>query len=216
MLQSLAHRDAPDQLLDGYGLVIVDECHAIGAPAAVAAVNKAKVRHWTGLSATPYRADQMDALITMQCGPIRHEIDDQTTFAKHLIVHTTAFTTEESGNDGVSFQALYTELAADDARNTQIAADIADAARRGRHNLALSNRIEHLHRLDDALHPHGIRPMLLHGQLSMAERARVRAALDAEVTGPIVLLAIDKVGGRRLRRGPAGLPLPDQPVPVQR
>ncbi|MYT16766.1 MULTISPECIES: hypothetical protein [unclassified Streptomyces] len=28
MLQTLSHRDAPDDLLDGYGLVIVDECHA--------------------------------------------------------------------------------------------------------------------------------------------------------------------------------------------
>ncbi|MDI3418809.1 TOTE conflict system archaeo-eukaryotic primase domain-containing protein [Streptomyces luteolus] len=195
MLQSLAHRDAPDQLLDGYGLVIVDECHAIGAPAAVAAVNKAAVRRWTGLSATPYRADQMDALITMQCGPIRHEIADQTTFTKHLIVHPTAFTTEETGDDGVSFQALYGELAANEERNAQIAADIANAARRGRHSLALSNRIEHLHRLTEALHQHGIRPMLLHGRLSAAERAEVRAALDSEDASPTVLLAIDKVAG---------------------
>jgi superfamily II DNA or RNA helicase len=28
MLQSLAHRDAPTGLLDGYGLIVVDECHA--------------------------------------------------------------------------------------------------------------------------------------------------------------------------------------------
>lgn len=31
MLQTLSHRDAPDGLLDGYGLVVVDECHAVGA-----------------------------------------------------------------------------------------------------------------------------------------------------------------------------------------
>ncbi|MEU2915890.1 DEAD/DEAH box helicase family protein [Streptomyces massasporeus] len=195
MLQSLAHRDAPDQLLDGYGLVIVDECHAIGAPAAVAAVNRAAVRRWVGLSATPYRADQMDALITMQCGPVRHEIADQTTFTKHLIVHPTAFTTEETGDDGVSFQALYGELAADEERNARIAADIADAARRGRHSLALSNRLEHLDRLAEALHHHGVHPMLLHGRLSAAERAEVRTALDSQDTGPTVLLAIDKVAG---------------------
>ncbi|WUG92873.1 hypothetical protein OHB29_07435 [Streptomyces violaceus] len=173
----------------------MDECHAIGAPAAVAAVNRAAVRRWVGLSATPYRADQMDALITMQCGPVRHEIADQTTFTKHLTVHPTAFTTEETGDDGVSFQALYGELAADEERNARIAADIADAARRGRHSLALSNRLEHLDRLAEALHHHGIHPMLLHGRLSAAERAEVRAALDSQDTGPTVLLAIDKVAG---------------------
>lgn len=195
MLQSLSHRDAPDGLLDDYGLVIVDECHAIGAPSAAAAVNRAPARLWRGLSATPYRADQMDAVITMQCGPIRHEMPDQTTFPKYLIPHRTSFTTNETGSDGISFQALYGELAADKVRNALIAADIADAARRGRHSLALTNRIEHLHRLTEALQPHGITPMVLHGGLSPAERAGVRTALDTDTGTPLVLLAIDKVAG---------------------
>jgi hypothetical protein len=68
MLQTLSHRDALDDLLDGYGLVIVDECHAVGAPGAEAAIRRAKALRWVGLSATPYRADQMDPVITMQCG----------------------------------------------------------------------------------------------------------------------------------------------------
>jgi superfamily II DNA or RNA helicase len=177
MLQTLAHRDAPDDLLDGYGLVIVDECHTVGAPSAEAAIRKANVERWIGLSATPYRADQMDALITMQCGPIRHEIEDTSTFTKHLVVHPTKFTTDEPGNDGASIQAVYNELALDADRNTLIAADIADATRRGRCSLALTNRTEHLTRLADALEPYGIEPLILHGAMPAAERARVRAAL---------------------------------------
>lgn len=53
MLQTLSHRDAPPDLLDGYGLVIVDECHAVGAPGAEAAIRGAKAGRWIGLSATP-------------------------------------------------------------------------------------------------------------------------------------------------------------------
>ncbi|MEU1276652.1 DEAD/DEAH box helicase family protein [Streptomyces sp. NPDC005799] len=100
MLQTLSHRDAPDDLLDGYGLVIEDECHAVGAPGAEAAIRRAKAPRWVGLSATPCRADQMDPVITMQCGPIRHEIEDASTFAKHLVVHPTSFKTDEPGTDG--------------------------------------------------------------------------------------------------------------------
>ncbi|MFG3207303.1 DEAD/DEAH box helicase family protein [Streptomyces sp. NPDC048192] len=195
MLQTLSHRDAPDDLLDGYGLVIVDECHAVGAPGAEAAIRRAKAPRFIGLSATPYRADQMDPVITMQCGPIRHEIDDTTTFAKHLIVHPTTFTTDEPGTDGASIQAIYNELAHHDARNQLIAADIADAARRGRCSLALTNRVEHLHQLTEALQPHGITPLILHGGVPPAERARVRSALSQEHDEPLVLLAIDKLAG---------------------
>ncbi|MFB7739938.1 DEAD/DEAH box helicase family protein [Streptomyces sp. NPDC056112] len=194
MLQTLSHRDAPDGLLDGYGLVIVDECHAVGAPGAEAAIRHAKAWRFIGLSATPYRADQMDPVITMQCGPIRHEIDDTSAFDKHLIVHTTTFTTDEPGTDGASIQAIYNELAHHDARNQLIAADIANATRRGRCSLALTNRVEHLQQLTQALTPHGITPLVLHGGMPPAERARIRAAL-AEDDGPLVLLAIDKLAG---------------------
>ncbi|MGW3953914.1 hypothetical protein ACWEKM_24015 [Streptomyces sp. NPDC004752] len=89
MLQPLSHWDAPDGLLGSYGLVIVDECHAVGAPGAEAAIRSAKAGRWIGLSAPPYRVDQMDAVITMQCGPVRHEIEDAGIFAKHFVVHPT-------------------------------------------------------------------------------------------------------------------------------
>lgn len=195
MLQTLSHRDAPGDLLDGYGLVIVDECHAVGAPGAEAAIRRAKAPRWVGLSATPYRADQMDPVITMQCGPIRHEIEDASTFAKHLVVHPTSFTTDEPGTDGASIQAIYNELANTTGRNQLIAADIADAARRGRCSLALTNRVEHLHQLAKALQPHDITPLILHGGMPPAERARVRSALSEEHDEPLVLLAIDKLAG---------------------
>nr|WP_277751792.1 DEAD/DEAH box helicase family protein [Streptomyces orinoci] len=195
MLQTLSHRDAPAGLLDGYGLVIVDECHAVGAPGAEAAIRTAKAPRWLGLSATPYRADQMDALITMQCGPIRHEIEDASTFGKHLVVHSTAFTTDEPGTDGASIQTIYNELAGDTDRNAIIAADIAHATARGRCSLALTNRVEHLRQLTAALKPHGIKPLILHGGMSTAERTRVRTVLAADSTEPLVLVAIDKLAG---------------------
>ncbi|MFF4761065.1 hypothetical protein [Streptomyces sp. NPDC001292] len=71
-------------------------------------------------------------MITIQCGPIRHEIEDASAFDKHLVVHPTTYTTDETGTDGASIQAIYNELAHHHARNQLIAADIADAARRGR------------------------------------------------------------------------------------
>jgi hypothetical protein len=140
----------------------------------------------------------MDPIITMQCGPIRHEIDDHTTFAKHLIVHPTGFTTAEPGTDGASIQAIYGELAADEPRNQLIANDIADAYRRGQCSLALTNRIEHLNQLATALKKHHIKALVLHGALPKTERDHVRSELSAPHPGPLAVLAIDKVAGEGL------------------
>lgn len=66
MLQSPHRRDDQASVLDDYGLVIVDECHCVGAPASEAAIRAAAVGRWIGLTATPFRADSMDPIITMQ------------------------------------------------------------------------------------------------------------------------------------------------------
>ncbi|GGJ75164.1 helicase [Pilimelia anulata] len=195
MLQSLAHRDAPNGLLDRYGLVIVDECHAVGAPAAEAAIRKVGVQRWIGLTATPFRADGMDDIITMQCGPVRHEIDAEQHFPHLLDVHTTDFTTDEPGTDGASIQAIYGELAADSARNDLITAHITDAHHRGRNSIVLTNRVDHIEALTRRLRAQGLAPLELHGKISKTERTTVRAALAADSDEPLLLVAIDKVAG---------------------
>jgi superfamily II DNA or RNA helicase len=196
MLQSITRRDGDPTILDEYGYVIVDECHALGAPSTEAAIRQVGVGRWLGLTATPYRTDQMDDIITMQCGPIRHTMASADTAVRELIVHETQFTTDEWGADGPSIQAIYSELAADATRNADIAADIIAAYREGRTCLALSSRIEHVETIAKILHDADVLMFTLHGQLKAKERLAVRtniAALSAET--PFVLVATDKVAG---------------------
>jgi superfamily II DNA or RNA helicase len=195
MLQTIAHRDAPTGLLDRYGLVVVDECHALGAPATEAAIRKAGVRRWIGLTATPFRADGMDDIITMQAGPVRHEITPEQEFPRQLLVHSTAFTTTEPGTDGASIQAIYGELATNTARNNLIIDDITDAHTRGRHSIVLTNRVDHINALATALRERGLTPLTLHGKLHRTERDTVRTQLAATSAEPTILIAIDKVAG---------------------
>jgi hypothetical protein len=74
MLQTLARKDDIASLTSGYGLVIADECHHIPAAAFEHAVKQIPARRWLGLTATPYRRDKLDDLITLQLDPIRHSI----------------------------------------------------------------------------------------------------------------------------------------------
>ena len=68
MLQTLARRDDLAELTAPYGLVVVDECHHIPAAAFEHAVRQIPARRWLGLTATPYRRDQLDDLIALQTG----------------------------------------------------------------------------------------------------------------------------------------------------
>lgn len=201
MLQSLSHRGADPTILNEYGLIVIDECHALGAPAAAAAVGRIEARHWLGLTATPYRAGQLDDLITMQCGPIRHQMvlaAPADTGSRQLIVHETTFTTQEDGLDGASIQAMYGEIAADPVRNAGIVSHVIGAYAQGRTCLVLSNRIEHVHALASALRDAGAVVHTLHGQMKPKERRSVRERLGAVQEAPFILLAIDKIAGEGL------------------
>ena len=78
-VQSLARRENLQELLAGYGHVVVDECHHVPAVTAEQVLQTAPARYVTGLTATPYRRDGHHPIIAMQCGPIRHEINRHAT-----------------------------------------------------------------------------------------------------------------------------------------
>ncbi len=195
MLQSLVRHDDIPALAAGYGLVVVDECHHVPAAAFEHAVKQIPTRRWIGLTATPYRRDQLDDLIGLQLGPIRYtmkpaEPGTLTSRSTELApphpvlhVHPTTFTysggIEPSAPGGMP--AVYRDLAADDDRNRQIVDDILDALTRGRNCLVLTRWTTHLERLDAALREHGHDPVVLRGGMG----AKARSAALARLTNPL-------------------------------
>jgi hypothetical protein len=138
----------------GYGLVVVDECHHVPAAAFEHAVRQIPARRWLGLTATPYRRDQLDDFIALQLGPVRHSMTPApsgtlslrpqaaTPPEPVLHIHPTAFRytgdADPSAPGGIA--AIHRDLAADDARNRQIITDVLTALQRGRHCLVLTQR----------------------------------------------------------------------------
>ncbi|MFT4217088.1 MAG: DEAD/DEAH box helicase family protein [Micropruina sp.] len=104
MLPSLARRDDIADLTAGYGQVIVDECHHLGAAAYEHSVKPIGARYWLGLTATLTRRDGLSDLVTWQLGPVRHTFEagrDRDTLLDlrsepgpllRLHLHDTAFT----------------------------------------------------------------------------------------------------------------------------
>lgn len=201
MMQTIAHRNGDPTILNEYDQVIIDECHTIAAPAVEAALRQASTSRWLGMTATPYRSDQMDGLITMQCGPIRHTMSSESNIDRVLKIHSTEFTTDEPGTDGPSIQAIYTELIHDASRNALLVDEIASAVAEKRRCLVLTNRLDHLEALAEELGLRAKVPVLsLHGRLTSAERKGIRARLAEVVSAgePFVLVAIDRVAGEGL------------------
>ena len=204
MLQTLTRRDNIAELTAKYGLVIVDECHHIPAAAFEHAVKQIEARRWLGLTATPYRRDQLDDLIHLQLGPVRHTMTAvQTgTLASGslevpppepvLIVHPTRFRylgdADPSAPGGMS--AIYRDLAADDDRARQVVGDVEAALDRGRHCLVLTQWTSHVERLAEALRTEGRDPVVLRGGMGAKVRAAALKRLEPSAdAAPLLVVA---------------------------
>jgi len=72
VMQSLSRRQDLPELLEGYGQIIVDECHHLSASSFERILKQSKARYILGMTATPVRRDGHHPIIFMQCGPVRH------------------------------------------------------------------------------------------------------------------------------------------------
>ncbi|MHB1210474.1 MAG: TOTE conflict system archaeo-eukaryotic primase domain-containing protein [Acidimicrobiales bacterium] len=191
MAQSLARREDLEEMSSHYGLVIVDECHHVPAVTFERCVKQIRARRWLGLTATPYRRDGLQGLISMYCGPIRHRMDEKVDagndFSRKLIVHQTSL---EVSDDLTHIQDLFRALVDDEARTMAICDDVVAAAENGRNCLVLTQWTEHLSLFVSTLISRGITPLVLQGGMGKKARAKVMAELDeASKRGGLVLAA---------------------------
>ncbi|HUP73323.1 MAG TPA: DEAD/DEAH box helicase family protein [Acidimicrobiales bacterium] len=200
MVQSLARREDLATFSAGYGLVIVDECHHVPAVTFERAVREIAVRRWVGLTATPYRRDGLQALMTMHCGPIRHRMVERPGAALRaldLIVHETDHQPIEASQH---IQTVLRDVVEDHQRTTAICNDIAAAAASGGNSLVLTRWTEHLEQIVATLQQSGHNPLVLHGGIGKKARTAVTAQLtDAPTEGGLLLVATASLLGEMIR-----------------
>jgi superfamily II DNA or RNA helicase len=204
-LQTLARRDDIAELTAAYGLVIADECHHVPAAAFADAVRQIPVRRWLGLTATPYRRDKLDDLITMHLGPVRHIITVRGLAngapmlpgtapggrpALVLRPHPTryCYTGDASPSTPGGITVIYKDLIADQPRTSQVIADVAAALSQGRNCLVLTNWTAHLDKLADPLRAMGHDPVILRGGMGARDRAAALTRLQPQPGGPPLLV----------------------------
>ncbi|MEK7803201.1 MAG: helicase-related protein, partial [Deltaproteobacteria bacterium] len=158
---------------------------------------EANARFVTGLTATPYRRDGHQPIISMQCGPVRHHMKAMQEGISHfvckLITRPTDFSCAWSDNDKI--HSLWPLLIKDEPRNQRIFDDIMTALEQGRFPIVLTERKGHLEILREKLQNFVKHIIVLHGGRKAAERKAMLARLtdipDTEerlilATGPYI------------------------------
>jgi superfamily II DNA or RNA helicase len=177
MMQSLKRFDDLESFFSKYGFIIVDECHHLPAFTFEACVKRAPVRNILGLTATPYRRDGLQEIITLQCGSIRHTMAAvENSFSRTLFVRETPFTFSDDEHPPI--QEIFRGLVRDDARNELIRTDVCQALAHGRRCLILSHWKEHCELIAAGLRERGKIPLVLSGTLGKKTRSAMLESLQ--------------------------------------
>jgi superfamily II DNA or RNA helicase/very-short-patch-repair endonuclease len=203
IIQSLVKKGVVDNRVDGYGHLIVDECHHLSAHSFEQVARQAKARFVLGLSATVARKDGHHPIIFMQCGPVRHRVNAKAQaaarpFEHYALVQPTSFQSARAPESDrrLEFQTLYRELVEDDARNRRICEDVIESLHNGRSPLVLTERNEHLDRLERGLAENARHLVALRAGLGKKQRQAIAdrlASIPREE--PRVILATGKYVG---------------------
>ncbi|TRM13157.1 DEAD/DEAH box helicase [Lentibacillus cibarius] len=147
-IQSLNSGGMEQDIIRNYGQIIVDECHHIPAVTFEKVLKKAEATYIYGLTATPKRKDGLDRITRMQLGPIRHKINakDQAKVRPFNHVLVPRYTSFNSSKKDI--QAIYSELVTDEKRNEMIFNDVLTALEEGKAPIILTERIEHVQKLE--------------------------------------------------------------------
>jgi superfamily II DNA or RNA helicase len=190
LVQSLYNR--LEDVVPQIGHVVVDECHRTPSRTFTEAVTAFDSRYMIGLSATPWRRDQLSRLIFWHLGGVYHEmkksdlIESGDLLSAEIIFRETAFTPY---SDPVKeYSRMLSELVADDKRNHLIASDVAQEVRKKEGvNLILSDRKTHCETLKVLLqYKFKVSSELLTGDLSDCQRRRVVDRLEHEQVSVLI------------------------------
>jgi superfamily II DNA or RNA helicase len=198
MLQSLVRKTDVNDIVTQYGQVIIDECHHLSAFSFEQVLRKVKATYVLGLTATPIRKDGHHPIIFMQCGPIRHRanLNTSNTLMPQLLVYTRNTNFLELTTT-TSFSDIYDGLLRNEDRNQLILTDALDSLAKGKNPLLLTERREHLEWFEKNLTTHNISVLSLHGGLSKKERNHVMEQIkNSTVNNEVkILLATGKFIG---------------------
>lgn len=199
MVGSMYGKGDFNEWINSYGMVIMDECHHCGSNTSIEVMQKVNARYVYGVSATPKRGDNLEKVIHMLLGPIRHSYTAKERAVEQGIGHyvypryTRVIDTNESRND---INGAYSLISTSAVRNDMILEDTRACVKEGRTPVILTKYKEQAKYLYDNLQQDADRVFLLYGDNSDKENSDVRRKLkEVSMEQSLILIATgQKIG----------------------
>lgn len=180
MIGSMYSKGKFNDFIDSYGMVLMDECHHCGSNTSIEVMQKVNARYVYGVTATPKRGDNLERIIHMLLGPIRHSYTAKERAIEQGIGHyvypryTRVIDTNESKND---INGAYALISTNTVRNEMILEDTRVCVKEGRTPVILTRYKEQAKYLYDNLQKDADNVFILYGDNSDRENSEVRKKL---------------------------------------
>jgi superfamily II DNA or RNA helicase len=155
----------PEHCFRGFGLLICDEVHRLGADVFSQCMWNFPAQRRLGLSATPYRKDGKMQVVQWHIGDVEVSATIETMIPKVLIYKTTWKVPTRVTLSGKVTQVYHQvgmitpilkSMCLDDSRNLAIARFCEDGLAKGRNLIVFSDQIEHLQLIALKLRSRGV------------------------------------------------------------
>lgn len=180
MVGSMYGKGNFNELINSYGMVIMDECHHAASHTSMELLQKINAKYVYGVSATPKRGDSLDKIIYMMLGPLRHRFTALERAQEQGIGHyfipryTRVVDTVESK---ANINKAYSLISESVVRNEMIVSDVKACVEQGQTPVILTRFKEHAKLLYKTLKLAADHVFLLYGDNSDKENADIRQRL---------------------------------------
>lgn len=146
LFQSITKHENLREVLNQYGMIIVDEAHHVAALTFENVVKQVGSRYLYGLTATPRREDHLENILYMRLGAIAYTAEKKIPLHinQQLFLRFTALGEQQVNVAQQTIHENYEAMLEDADRNQQIVADICANVAEKRHLIVLSRYVKHL------------------------------------------------------------------------
>jgi len=139
----------PKDFFSHFGLIVVDECHILGAEKFGSVLPKFSNRYTLLISGTMRRADGCENVFKFCGGEVIYKASEKNRIRPIIYVRNTKFIPKKPAATKLSGLKRITESK---SRNEFIAIDIVKAVKSGRYPLVMSERLEQLRNIREQVH----------------------------------------------------------------